>query len=375
MKSVITILAGDGIGPEVTNEAVKILKVIEKEFGHSFSLNNALFGGIAIDETGSPYPQETQDLCKQADAVLLGAVGGPKWSDPKAKTRPEKGLLDMRSDLGVYANLRHIRTYPQLIDSSPIKNDYLNDIDIMFVRELTGGIYFGEKERLDDYAKDVCEYSTSEIQRITKVAANLAQQRRGKITSVDKANVMATSQLWRSVTTDYLKINYNNIELEHMLADAATMHLLSRPGDFDVVLADNLFGDILTDEASLLTGSIGMIPSASLGNDNFGVYEPIHGSAPDIQGKELANPCGIILSVSMLLRQSLGLKEEASAIDKAVESVLEDGIFTIDLSKDNFVSTVDMGNAVASKISARCFLALPGVRGRGCVLCFFQAAK
>ena len=324
MKSVITILAGDGIGPEVTNEAVKILKVIEKEFGHSFSLNNALFGGIAIDETGSPYPQETQDLCKQADAVLLGAVGGPKWSDPKAKTRPEKGLLDMRSDLGVYANLRHIRTYPQLIDSSPIKNDYLNDIDIMFVRELTGGIYFGEKERLDDYAKDVCEYSTPEIQRITKVAANLAQQRRGKITSVDKANVMATSQLWRSVTTDYLGINYSNIELEHMLADAATMHLLSRPGDFDVVLADNLFGDILTDEASMLTGSIGMIPSASLGNDNFGVYEPIHGSAPDIQGKELANPCGIILSVSMLLRHSLGLTEEASVIDKAVESVLDD---------------------------------------------------
>ena len=352
MKSVITILAGDGIGPEVTNEAVKILKVIEKEFSHSFSLNNALFGGIAIDETGSPYPQETQDLCKQADAVLLGAVGGPKWSDPKAKTRPEKGLLDMRSDLGVYANLRHIRTYPQLIDSSPIKNDYLNDIDIMFVRELTGGIYFGEKERLDDYAKDVCEYSTPEIQRITKVAANLAQQRRGKITSVDKANVMATSQLWRSVTTDYLGINYSNIELEHMLADAATMHLLSRPGDFDVVLADNLFGDILTDEASMLTGSIGMIPSASLGNDNFGVYEPIHGSAPDIQGKELANPCGIILSVSMLLRHSLGLTEEASAIDKAVESVLDDGIFTVDLSNDNFVSTVDMGNAVASKISS-----------------------
>ena len=352
MKSVITILAGDGIGPEVTNEAVKILKVIEKEFGHNFSLNNALFGGIAIDETGSPYPQETQDLCNQADAVLLGAVGGPKWSDPKAKTRPEKGLLDMRSDLGVYANLRHIRTYPQLIDSSPIKNNYLDNIDIMFVRELTGGIYFGEKERLDDYAKDVCEYSTPEIQRITKVAANLAQQRRGKITSVDKANVMATSQLWRSVTTDYLGNNYNNIELEHMLADAATMHLLSRPGDFDVVLADNLFGDILTDEASLLAGSIGMIPSASLGNDNFGVYEPIHGSAPDIQGKELANPCGIILSVSMLLLYSLGIQDEASAIDKAVESVLDDGIFTVDLSKDNFVSTVDMGNAVASKISS-----------------------
>ena len=324
MKSVVTILAGDGIGPEVTNEAVKILKVIEKEFGHSFSLNNALFGGIAIDETGSPYPQETQDLCKQADAVLLGAVGGPKWSDPKAKTRPEKGLLDMRSDLGVYANLRHIRTYPQLIDSSPIKNDYLDDIDIMFVRELTGGIYFGEKERLDDYAKDVCEYSTPEIQRITKVAANLAQQRRGKITSVDKANVMATSQLWRSVTTDYLGINYNNIELEHMLADAATMHLLSRPGDFDVVLADNLFGDILTDIGAIITGSMGLAPSGNINPTRKfpSMFEPVHGSAPDISGKEISNPMASILSLEMML-DHLGEKDASKDIQKALLKILE----------------------------------------------------
>jgi len=291
MKATITLLPGDGIGPEVTDEAVKVLRVIEEKFHHSFTLNNALFGGIAIDQTGSPYPQETQDLCKQADAVLLGAVGGPKWSDPRAKTRPEKGLLDMRSDLGVYANLRQIRTYPQLIDNSPIKKEYLEGVDIIFVRELIGGIYFGEKERRDDYAKDVCEYSTSEIERITDVAVKLSQQRKKKIISIDKANVMATSQLWREVTTKYLEDNFPEIEIEHMLVDAATMHLLSRPADFDVVLADNLFGDILTDEASMLTGSIGMIASACLGDNNFGVYEPIHGSAPDIQGKAIANPC------------------------------------------------------------------------------------
>ena len=269
MKATITLLPGDGIGPEVTDEAIKVLKVIEEKFDHSFTLNNALFGGIAIDQTGSPYPQETQDLCKQADAVLLGAVGGPKWSDPRAKTRPEKGLLDMRSDLGVYANLRQIRTYPQLIDNSPIKKEYLEGIDIIFVRELIGGIYFGEKERRNDYAKDVCEYSTAEIERITDVAVNLAQQRKKKIISIDKANVMATSQLWREVTTKYLEDNFPEIEIEHMLVDAATMHLLSRPADFDVVLADNLFGDILTDEASMLTGSIGMIASACLGDNNF----------------------------------------------------------------------------------------------------------
>ena len=350
MKANITLLPGDGIGPEITNEALKVIQAIEKRFSHSFTINNALFGGVAIDQTGSPYPQETQDLCKQADAVLLGAVGGPKWSDPKAKTRPEKGLLDMRFDLGVYANLRQIRTYPQLINHSPIKKEYIENIDIIFVRELIGGIYFGEKERHDDYAKDVCEYSTSEIQRITDVAVKLAQQRKNKIISIDKANVMATSQLWRSVTTKYIEDNYPEIELEHMLVDAATMHLLSRPADFDVVLADNLFGDILTDEASMLTGSIGMIASASLGDDNFGVYEPIHGSAPDIQGKGIANPCGMILSLSMLFRHSFDLTEESIVIDQAVEEVLDEGIFTADLSKSKSVTTSVMGDAIAQKI-------------------------
>ena len=350
MKAEITILAGDGIGPEITENALNILNAIEKKYGHEFTLHHALFGGIAIDETGDPYPLETRELCKKSDAVLLGAVGGPKWSDPKAKTRPEKGLLDMRSDLGVYANLRQIKTYPQLIDNSPIENAKLKEIDILFVRELIGGIYFGEKEKTDDYAKDVCEYSASEIERIVKVAADLSIKRKNKLTSVDKANVMATSQLWRSVTTAMIEKEYPEIDIEHLLVDAATMHLLSRPADFDVIVAENLFGDILTDEASMLTGSIGMIPSASLGDNNFGVYEPIHGSAPDIQGKGLANPSGMILSVAMMLKHSLNLIEESNDIENAVEEVLNDGIFTADLSSEDHVSTDEMGNAILSKI-------------------------
>ena len=350
MKAEITILAGDGIGPEITENALNILNAIEKKYGHEFTLHDALFGGIAIDETGDPYPLETRELCKKSDAVLLGAVGGPKWSDPKAKTRPEKGLLDMRSDLGVYANLRQIKTYPQLIDNSPIENAKLKEIDILFVRELIGGIYFGEKEKTDNYAKDVCEYSASEIERIVKVAADLSMKRKNKLTSVDKANVMATSQLWRSVTTAMIEKEYPEIEIEHLLVDAATMHLLSRPADFDVIVAENLFGDILTDEASMLTGSIGMIPSASLGDNNFGVYEPIHGSAPDIQGKGLANPSGMILSVAMMLKHSLNLIEESNDIENAVEEVLSDGIFTADLSSEDHVSTDEMGNAILSKI-------------------------
>ena len=350
MKAEITVLAGDGIGPEITEHALNILNAIEKKYGHEFTLHDALFGGIAIDETGDPYPLETRELCKKSDAVLLGAVGGPKWNDPKAKTRPEKGLLDMRSDLGVYANLRQIKTYPQLIDNSPIENAKLKEIDILFVRELIGGIYFGEKEKTDNYAKDVCEYSASEIKRIVKVAADLSMKRKNKLTSVDKANVMATSQLWRSVTTALIKKEYPEIEIEHLLVDAATMHLLSRPADFDVIVAENLFGDILTDEASMLTGSIGMIPSASLGDNNFGVYEPIHGSAPDIQGKGLANPSGMILSVAMMLKHSFNLIEESDDIENAVEEVLSDGIFTADLSSEDHVSTDEMGNAILSKI-------------------------
>ena len=351
MKANITIMSGDGVGPEITREAVKVLQAIESVFDHDFSLDEVLFGGIAIDETGTPYPEETQDSCKHSDAVLLGAVGGPKWSDPNMKVRPEKeGLLEMRADLGIYANIRPIKTYPELIDNSPIKNRYLKNIDMVFVRELTGGIYFGEKKKSDTSASDICEYSKVEIERITRVAANIAQSRRKKITSVDKANVMATSQLWRSTTTELIKKEYNELELEHIFIDAATMHLLSRPADFDVILTDNLFGDILTDEAAMLTGSIGMLPSACLGENSFGVYEPIHGSAPDISNQGIANPCGAILSAAMLLQYSLNLEDEAQAIEQSIGGVIKEGILTKDLTDSGYVSTKEMGTAVAKKI-------------------------
>ena len=344
-------MSGDGVGPEITREAVKILQAIGSVFDHDFSLDDVLFGGIAIDKTGTPYPEKTQQACKNSDAVLLGAVGGPKWSDPNMKVRPEKeGLLEMRADLGIYANIRPIKTYRELIDNSPIKNRYLENIDMVFVRELTGGIYFGEKKKSDTSASDICEYSKLEIERIARVAANIAQNRRKKITSVDKANVMATSQLWRSTTTELIAKEYNELELEHIFIDAATMHLLSRPADFDVILTDNLFGDILTDEAAMLTGSIGMLPSACLGKNSFGVYEPIHGSAPDIANQGIANPCGAILSAAMLLQYSLNLKEEAQVIEQSVSGVIEDGILTKDLTESGYVSTEEMGTAVAKKI-------------------------
>ena len=351
MKANITIMSGDGVGPEITREAVKVLQAIGSVFDHNFSLDEVLFGGIAIDETGTPYPEKTQQACKNSDAVLLGAVGGPKWSDPNMKVRPEKeGLLEMRADLGIYANIRPIKTYRELIDNSPIKNRYLENIDMVFVRELTGGIYFGEKKKSDTSASDICEYSKLEIERIARVAANIAQNRRKKITSVDKANVMATSQLWRSTTTELIAKEYNELELEHIFIDAATMHLLSRPADFDVILTDNLFGDILTDEAAMLTGSIGMLPSACLGENSFGVYEPIHGSAPDIANQGIANPCGAILSAAMLLQYSLNLKEEAQVIEQSVSGVIEDGVLTKDLTESGYVSTEEMGTAVTEKI-------------------------
>jgi len=351
MKANITIMSGDGVGPEITREAVKVLQAIASVYDHDLSIKEVLFGGIAIDETGTPYPEETKKSCKNSDAVLLGAVGGPKWSDPNMKVRPEKeGLLEMRADLGIYANIRPIKTYRELIDNSPIKNRYLENIDMVFVRELTGGIYFGEKKKSDTSASDICEYSKVEIERIARVAANIAQNRRKKITSVDKANVMATSQLWRSTTTELIAKEYNELELEHIFIDAATMHLLSRPADFDVILTDNLFGDILTDEAAMLTGSIGMLPSACLGENSFGVYEPIHGSAPDIANQGIANPCGAILSAAMLLQYSLNLKQEAQVIEQSVSGVIEDGILTKDLTESGYVSTEEMGTAVAKKI-------------------------
>src|SRR5580692_7787910 len=291
MQALVAVTAGDGIGTEVTAEAVRVLERIGARCGHSFRFESALLGGAAIDATGAPLPESTLALCRRADAVLLGAVGGPRWSDPNAKARPEQGLLQLRKSLGLFANLRPVAPHPAFLDASPIKAELLRDVDIMVVRELTGGIYFGEKQRSATEAVDVCRYSVVEIERVVRVAAQLARERRGKLTSVDKANVLETSRLWRSVVERILPGEFPDVAYEHMLVDSAAMHLIKRPRDFDVIVTENMFGDILTDEASMLAGSMGLLPSASLGASPraagtcAGIFEPIHGSAPDIAGR------------------------------------------------------------------------------------------
>ena len=280
MAALIGILAGDGIGPEVTAEAVRVLQAIGTRHSHKFEFREGLIGGAAIDATGSAFPMDTRRVSAEADAVLLGAVGGPKWSSPDAAVRPEQGLLDLRAAMGVYANLRPVVTHPSLYASSPLKPERLTGVDILVIRELTGGIYFGRKERTAGSATDVCTYSRAEIERVLRMAGRLAMQRRRKVTSVDKANVLETSRLWRSVATELYAQEFPGLEVEHLLVDAAAMHLLSRAADFDVIVTENMFGDILTDEASMLTGSLGMLPSAALGDGKRGLYEPIHGSAP-----------------------------------------------------------------------------------------------
>jgi 3-isopropylmalate dehydrogenase len=288
-------------------------------------------GGAAIDASGNPLPDETAASCERCDAVLLGAVGGPKWSDPNATVRPEQGLLKLRALLGVYANLRPVKVIPELAAASPLKAEILEGVDLLVVRELTGGIYFGEKTRTKDTASDLCTYSRHEVERIVRVAANLAKGRRGKICSVDKANVLETSRLWRDVTDKLLAEEFADLELETLLVDAAAMHLLSRPSDFDVIVTENMFGDILTDEASMLAGSLGMLPSASIGDSKRGLYEPIHGSAPDIAGQGIANPCGMIASAAMLLRHSLSLDEEAALLEAAIDKAIAAGARTADV--------------------------------------------
>src|SRR5215831_1121981 len=311
MKAAIVVLGGDGIGPEVTREGVRALRAIGQRFGHQFQIEEHLIGGTAIDSTGSPLPDATIKACKSANAVLLGAVGGPKWSDPNAKVRPEQGLLAIRKTLGLFANLRPVTLHPALLDASTIKPEVLRGTDIMVVRELTGGIYFGEKTRTPTSASDLCTYSVDEIERVTRVACRLAMGRRKALVSVDKANVLETSRLWRSTVERVVKSEFPQITLEHQLVDSAAMHLIRKPTSFDVIVTENMFGDILTDEASMLAGSLGLLPSASLGSGTLGLYEPIHGSAPDIAGKGIANPYATILSVAMLLRHSLDLKNEA----------------------------------------------------------------
>lgn len=375
MHANIALLPGDGIGPEVVTEGVRVLEAVAQRFGHAFETQAALIGGIAIDTHGTALPDETVKLCQSADAVLLGAVGGPKWDDPNAKVRPEQGLLGIRKALGLFANLRPVTIRPELVSASPLRPERLEGVDLLVVRELTGGSYFGEKKRetLDDgseRALDACVYTTAEIERVVRAAAEMARGRRGKLTSVDKANVMETSRLWRSVTTRIVREEFPDLQLEHILVDAAAMYLISRPASFDVIVTENMFGDILTDEASMLAGSMGMLPSASLGVSRqgsgvsssttpeprpltIGLYEPIHGSAPDIAGKGIANPLATILSTAMLLRYSLGLEEEARAVETAVDVVLRDRIVTGDIAAQGTrsYSTVEVGQAVAERLT------------------------
>jgi len=348
MRAAIAVLPGDGIGPEVVGEAKRVLAVVEEKWGHTFTLREALIGGAAIDATGSALPPETLEVARAADAVLLGAVGGPKWDDPRAKVRPEQGLLAIRKALGLYANLRPVAVNPKLLHASPLRPDLLVGVDMLVVRELTGGIYFGDKLRDGDRAVDTCVYTVPEVERIVRTAARIARGRRKKLTSVDKANVLETSRLWREVTVRVMKEEFPDVALSHMLVDACAMHLIRRPADFDVIVTENMFGDILTDEASMLAGSMGMLPSASLGEGKRGLYEPIHGSAPDIAGKGVANPYATILSVSLLLRHSLGLEAEARAIEAAVGRAIDRGVLTGDLALPGSVpaSTTTAGDAV-----------------------------
>ncbi len=352
MDALITVLPGDGIGPEVTSAASAVLQQVASKYGHNFSIEEKLIGGAAIDATGSPLPDDTIEWCKKSDAVFLGAVGGPKWSDPNATVRPEQGLLRIRSELGVYANLRPVQIIDALSDASPIRADRLQGVDVMVVRELTGGIYFGDKTRDENSASDLCTYQRFEIERIIRVAAKLAQQRGYKLCSVDKANVLETSRFWRDITNNVMNAEFPDVVLEHMLVDAAAMHLINRPAHFDVIVTENMFGDILTDEASMLSGSLGMLPSASIGDSNCGLYEPIHGSAPDIAGKGLANPCGAIASIAMMLRHSLDLDEEATAVESAIRHVIESGARTADLAVagDKVMSSTEMTEAILREL-------------------------
>ncbi|MEG1287282.1 MAG: 3-isopropylmalate dehydrogenase [Clostridium sp.] len=352
----IAVIPGDGIGPEVIEETVKVLDRIGVDFGHTFKYEYLLAGGCAIDQKGTPLPAETLEACKNSDSILLGAVGGPKWDIPTAKIRPEQALLGLRGGLNLYCNLRPAILYKALKDSSPLKSSIIEDgIDICVVRELTGGIYFGKRGREEingvESAYDTERYSINEVKRIVKIGFETAMKREKKLTSVDKANILESSRLWRSVVDDMSKY-YPEVKVNHLYIDNAAMQLVRDPRQFDVIVTSNMFGDILSDEASMITGSIGMLPSASLGDGTLGMYEPIHGSAPDIAGKGIANPLATILSCAMMLRYSFGLEEEANLIEKSVVSVLEDGYRTGDIMSDGMklVGTKEIGQLILNKI-------------------------
>lgn len=360
MQANIVLLPGDGIGPEVVAEAVRVLEIIASKFEHTFNFTERLMGGCSIDKHGSSLTDETLADCQAADAVMLGAVGGPKWDDPNAKDRPERGLLALRKGLGVFANLRPVKVHPALIEWSPLKPEKLKGVDIMVVRELTGGLYFGWPKGRDvkdgrERAVDTLEYYDYEIRRVMKLAFKLAKGRKKKVTSVDKANVLESSRLWRQIATQVGE-QHPDVELEHVLVDTAAMRLITGPAWMDVVVTENMFGDILTDEASVLAGSMGMLPSASLGetpsgdDTGPGLYEPIHGSAPDIAGQGIANPVGTILSSAMLLRYSLGLEDEAASIEEAVNKAITEGARTVDIGGQ--LRTKQMADEIISRLKS-----------------------
>ena len=361
MEFNLAVLPGDGVGPEVTTEGIKVLQAVGKRFNYSFNLHYGLVGGVAIDETGTALPEDTLKMCQHSDAVLLAAVGGPKWDDPKAKVRPEDGLLALRKGLGLFANLRPVKVSPLLVDSTNLKPEVIRGVDLIFVRELTGGLYFARPKKQWQTPKgrratDSMTYSEQEIERIVRVGFELARSRHKRLTSVDKANVLESSRLWRQVAMEVAS-DYPNVELDHMLVDTCAMRLIQNPAYFDVLVTENMFGDILTDEASMLAGSMGMLPSASLagvpkeGVRIFGIYEPIHGSAPRRAGLNMANPIATILSLAMMLRYSLGLVREAQTIEAAVEAVLSQGYRTYDIMSEGKirVGTKEMGDLIAEK--------------------------
>lgn len=356
MKKKILLLPGDGIGSEILNEGVKVLKMIEKKFGHEFEFVNGLIGGVAIDKTGDPYPIETQKLAREVDSILLGAVGDPKFDDISVKVRPEQGILAIRKDLELFANLRPLKVFDALIDSSPLKKEIVSGSDFIFFRELTGGIYFGQpRERRDDgnTAVDTMIYTKDEVRRIAIKAFEAAMIRRKKVTSVDKSNVLECSRLWKEVVEEVSK-DYPEVVLEHQLVDSAAMRLIKEPTSFDVILTENMFGDILSDEAAQIGGSLGMLASASLG-ENYSLYEPAHGSAPDIKNKNIANPIATILSVAMMLEITFGMVDESKTIIESISKVLESGYRTSDIKSSKtiekmVVGTDEMGDLIASNI-------------------------
>ncbi|HEY6003093.1 MAG TPA: 3-isopropylmalate dehydrogenase [Anaeromyxobacter sp.] len=353
MNADIVVLPGDGIGPEVTAEAVRVLELVAKKRGHRFSFSQKLMGGCSIDAHGVALTDDVLAACKASQAVLLGAVGGPKWDDPAAKVRPEQGLLALRKGLGVFANLRPVRVHDALVDASPVKPDRIRGVDILVIRELTGGLYFGQpkgRDRKDGHerAVDTLEYHDYEVRRVVELAFRLAKARKRKVTSVDKANVLESSRLWRQIATEIGKANAD-VALDHMLVDTAAMRLVTSPASLDVVVTENMFGDILTDEASVLAGSMGMLPSASIGEKGPGLYEPIHGSAPDIAGKGIANPVGTVLSAAMLLRHSLGLAAEAKLVEDAVDGAVAEGCRTRDLG--GTLSTRQMADEIVRRLA------------------------